>query len=115
MPEYEIKLRYDDAADLWVGTVDDPPVTAEAPSLGALREKIMAMIADVLECEVSAVTVETFAGAEKTSPFNVLDYLKTPEMIAAHLAVTQESGNSEYIALAMETAQRARKMFRVKQ
>jgi DNA-binding phage protein len=42
------------------------------------------------------------------TPFNVLDYLTTSAMIDAYVAEAYASGDSEYIAEALETAAIAR-------
>jgi hypothetical protein len=46
-----VRAEWDDDAKVWVATSDDVGLATEAPSLEALREKIPAMIGDLLEGE----------------------------------------------------------------
>ena len=54
----KLKIMVDDDTDLWIGTIDEPAITTEAPSFEELRAKVMTMISDLtdlLESEVSVV------------------------------------------------------------
>jgi hypothetical protein len=46
-----VRAEWDDDAKVWVATSDDVGLATEAASLEALREKIPAMVSDLLEGE----------------------------------------------------------------
>ena len=46
-----VRAAWDEAAGVWVAQSDDIGLVTEAATLEALREKVPAMIVDLLECD----------------------------------------------------------------
>lgn len=48
--EFLVTARWDDEAEVWVATSDDiPGLVTEAPNLDLLRERILAVVPELLE------------------------------------------------------------------
>ena len=45
---FEVSIVWDDGASVWVGSCDDVPAAADAPTLDELMQKLEAMALDLL-------------------------------------------------------------------
>ncbi|WP_370677853.1 DUF1902 domain-containing protein [Pleomorphomonas sp. PLEO] len=61
--EFLVTATWDDEAEVWVATSDDiPGLVTEAPNLDLLRERILAVVPELLEDNVHLLNDEQLSG-----------------------------------------------------